>query len=97
LLEHQGSSARLDQRVRLQQIAQTTGGQAFFPSSLKSLDGVYEKVQAEIRAQYLLGYLSTNPKADGTWRKVEIKVVRPGLKDIKLRTRSGYYAPYKKG
>ena len=52
------------------------GGQAFFPGSLKDLDRSYEQVLAEIRAQYQLGYLSTNPAADGRWRKVEVKVKR---------------------
>ena len=32
---------------------------------------------------------------DGRWRKVEIKVTRPGLKDLRLQTRKGYFAPYK--
>lgn len=94
-LEHQSASMRMDQRLKLQRIAEITGGQAFFPSSMKDLDGVYQKVAAEIDAQYTLGYLSTNAKQDGTWRKVEIKVVRPGLKDVKVRTRQGYFAPLK--
>lgn len=94
-LEHQSQTMKMDQRLRLQKIAEITGGQAFFPSSMKDLDGVYQKVAAEIDAQYTLGYLSTNAKQDGTWRKVEIKVVRPGLKDIKVRTRQGYFAPLK--
>jgi len=55
-------------------IAAVVGGQAFFPASVKELDAVYGKVLAEIRAQYTLGYLSTNPATDGAWRKVEIKV-----------------------
>ena len=33
---------------------------------------------------------------DGAWRKVEIRVVRPGLKDVKVRTREGYFAPFAK-
>jgi Ca-activated chloride channel family protein len=94
-LEHQPTSLRMEQRLRLQKIADLTGGQAFFPYSMKDLDGVYQKVAAEIDAQYTLGYLSTNAKQDGTWRKVEIKVVRPGLKDIRIRTRQGYFAPLK--
>ena len=64
VLEHQPSSARGEQQLRLQQIAEATGGQAFFPQSAKELDEVYEKVLAEIRAQYTLGYVSTND-ADG--------------------------------
>jgi Ca-activated chloride channel homolog len=95
-LEHQLPSVRLDQRQRLQRIAEVTGGQAYFPLSVKELDGIYGKVAAEIDAQYAMGYVSTNAKMDGTWRKVEIKVTRPGLKDIKVRTRQGYFAPLKK-
>jgi Ca-activated chloride channel family protein len=93
LLDHTGS-ARHELRMRMQQMVEATGGQAFFPSALKELDAAYEKVLAEIKAQYQLGYGSTNTAQDGAWRKVEIKVRRP---DVKLRTRKGYFAPYKEG
>jgi len=83
---------RMESRLRLQQMAETTGGQAFFPSALKDLDATYGKVLDEIRAQYQLGYASANPATDGQWRKVEVKVKRPGMK---VRTRKGYFAPYK--
>jgi Ca-activated chloride channel family protein len=76
-------------------MAEITGGHAFFPMSTRDLDGVYGKVAAEIDAQYSMGYVSTNTKTDGTWRKVEIRVTRPGLKDVKVRTRQGYFAPLK--
>jgi len=89
-LEHQSASTKNEQRMVLQQIADVTGGQAFFPTSVKELDSVYEKVVAQIRAQYLLGYVSTNDKTDGSWRKVEIKVTR---KDCRVRGRRGYFAP----
>ena len=92
LLEHQPSSVKSDQRMRLQQITDATGGQAFFPFSMKEVDTAYEKILAQIRAQYSLGYLSTNDKADGQWRKVEIKVKRP---DVRIQARKGYFAPYK--
>jgi hypothetical protein len=51
-------------------------------------------VLAEMKAQYHLGYVSTNTVRDGAWRRVEIKVKRP---DIKLRSRRGYFAPYQEG
>jgi Ca-activated chloride channel family protein len=92
-LEHQSASTKNEQRMVLQQIAELTGGQAFFPTAVKDLDGVYEKVVAQIRAQYTLGYLSTNEKTDGAWRKVEVKVAR---KDLRIRSRKGYFAPFKK-
>lgn len=90
LTEHTGSY-RNELRMRLQQMAETTGGQAFFPSRLEDLDESYKKVVAEINAQYHLGYLSTNQTRDGAWRKVEVKVKRP---DLKIRSRKGYFAPY---
>ena len=94
-LEHQPSSTKNEQRMRLTQMAEVTGGQAFFPMAIKELDSVYDKVVAQIRAQYTLGYLSTNDKTDGGWRKVEIKVVRRDGRDLRVRSRKGYFAPYK--
>jgi VWFA-related protein len=76
-------------------MAEVTGGQAFFPVSVKDLDGVYAKIAAEIDAQYSMGYVSTSAKTDGAWRKVEVRVVRPDLKGVKVRTRQGYFAPLK--
>ena len=96
-LEYQSSSARTQQQMQLQRMAMVTGGQAFFPSSVKELDKVYEKIQREIAARYSLGYLSTDTRKDGAWRKVEIKLKRQDLKGAKLRTRSGYFAPYQPG
>jgi Ca-activated chloride channel family protein len=91
LVENSGSE-RMASQQRLRMIAETTGGQAFFPASLKDLDGAYAGVLDEIRAQYQLGYVSANTATDGRWRKVEVKVTRPGLK---VRARKGYFAPYK--
>jgi hypothetical protein len=50
----------------------------------------------QIRAQYSLGYVSTNTATDGSWRKVEIKVRRPDSKDLRVQSRKGYFAPYRK-
>jgi Ca-activated chloride channel family protein len=95
-LDHQSGFGRDRGRAILQAIAATTGGQAFFPTSVKDLDQMYEKVVAEIRAQYTIGYVSTNDRTDGAWRKVEIKSTVKGGRDMVLRARKGYYAPYKK-
>jgi VWFA-related protein len=95
-LEHQSATTKLQQRMILQQIAEVTGGQALFPTAVKELDGVYAKVLAEIRAQYTIGYLSTNEKTDGAWRKVDIKIARKDGRDLRLRSRKGYFGPYKK-
>jgi Ca-activated chloride channel family protein len=91
LVENTGS-LRQELRMRILQMVEATGGQAFFPMALKELDSAYEKVLAEINAQYHLGYVPSNTTQDGQWRKVDIKVKRP---DVKLRARKGYFAPYK--
>jgi Ca-activated chloride channel family protein len=98
VLQHQTQASRGAQRPVLQQIAEATGGQAFFPLSVRNLDSVYDKVLAEIRAQYTVGYVSTNDEADGTWRKVEIEVKRQDgrdYRDLRIRARKGYYAVYR--
>ena len=91
-LEH--SRGRIEERAHLMQIAEATGGQAFFPSTMKDIEASYDKVVAQIRAQYSLAYTSTNAKQDGAWRKVEIRVNRPDLKGSKILARRGYFAPY---
>jgi Ca-activated chloride channel family protein len=93
-LDHQSNSVKTVQRARLAQIAEATGGQAFFPSAMKDIEAAYDKVVAQIRAQYSLGYASTNPKPDGNWRKVEIRVRRPDLRDARVQSRKGYFAPF---
>jgi Ca-activated chloride channel family protein len=89
--DNQGSEATLN-RMRLQQIVDQTGGQLFFPRRSADLDDAYAKVVADVRGQYLLGYEPTHPAADGSWRRVEVKLARPGLK---LRARKGYFARYR--
>jgi Ca-activated chloride channel family protein len=95
MLEHQLESTKSTQRLMMLQMAEATGGQAYFPTSPKQLDEMYDKVLAQIRAQYILGYVSGNPKTDGTWRKVEIRL-RKDDRGLRARTRKGYFAPLKR-
>ncbi len=92
-LEHQSSSVRNNARMEMMRFSALTGGQAFFPTSLKELDAMYERIQREIAARYTLGYTSSDERADGAWRPVEIKLKRPDLKAAKLRTRHGLLRP----
>jgi Ca-activated chloride channel homolog len=91
LVENTGS-ARAQLQMTLRQLTEATGGQAFFPAAMKDVESAYDKVLAEVKGQYHLGYLSTSGTTDGAWRKVEIKVKRP---DLRVRTRKGYFGPYK--
>jgi Ca-activated chloride channel family protein len=94
-LEHQSSSSRMNQRMELMRFATMTGGLALFPTSVKEVDKMYEKIQREISARYSLGYTSTDERMNGAWRDVDIRLKRPDLKGAKLRTRDGYFAAMK--
>lgn len=75
--------------MTLKSLADASGGYAFFPSNLKDLDGVMQRLQRVTAAQYSLAYDSTNRVRDGAWRKIEITTTRKG---VKLRYRTGYFA-----
>lgn len=95
-LEHQPSGTRSEQRMELERFATITGGQAYFPMAGKDLEDVFDRIRKEIAARYSLGYISSDARTDGAWRQVEIKLLRSDLKGVRLRTRAGYFAPYKK-
>jgi Ca-activated chloride channel family protein len=93
-LEHQPASVRTQQRLQLAQLADLTGGQAYFPVSMKEVESMYDRIVAEIDSRYLLGYVSTDRRTDGAWRSVDVRLARPDLRQVKIRTRKGYFAPY---
>ena len=72
-------------------LSQETGGQVHFPNSLSELDLVYARVAEELRTQYTLGYVSSNKRRDGKWRRIVVRV--PERDDLQVRHKIGYYAP----
>jgi Ca-activated chloride channel homolog len=74
----------------LRQLSQETGGRAYFPNQLADLTKVYGQISDELSSQYTLGYVSHNPRHDGTWRRV---VVRVNGQSLATRTKQGYFAP----
>ncbi|MBA3231911.1 MAG: VWA domain-containing protein [Acidobacteria bacterium] len=94
-LEGQSSSSRLTQRQLLGRFSDATGGRAFFPASLREIDKIYDQIRGEIMARYSIGYVSTDERADGAWRDVEIRLTRKDLPGARVRTRGGYFAPYR--
>jgi Ca-activated chloride channel family protein len=93
LLENQSDDLRGEAQLRLRRIAEETGGTAIFPLSMKQIDRAYDRILEEIRGQYSLGYVSSDTRRDGRWHSVRIRMRRPDLKDVRVRTRAGYYAP----
>lgn len=78
------------ERARLQQLADLTGGEAYFTDDLDALDAEYRRVVEDLHRRYVLGYTSTNGTRDGAWRAVELRAVAHPLR---VRSRGGYYAP----
>jgi len=74
----------------LRQLTTDTGGRAFFPADIKSLASVYGQIYDELSSQYTIGYTSKNPRRDGAWRRLVVRVARPNLS---ARTKQGYFAP----
>ena len=87
---------RMMERRRLEEIVGLTGGQCYFPDSVRDLDEIYAQIVDELAARYSLGYVSTDPIADGAWRRVRVKLAetRPELEGARIRARRGYFAPY---
>jgi len=91
--QHEKRMVRHSKKV-LQEIAEATGGLAYFPDNLNEVTPICEQVAKEIRNQYTIGYYPTNTAKDGTFRSVQLKVIPPnGRGKLFLRTRTGYYAP----
>jgi Ca-activated chloride channel homolog len=74
----------------MRQLAQETGGKAFFARAAGELSGIYEQISDELSSQYMVGYTSKNPKRDGAWRRIVVRVLEPGAT---ARTKQGYYGP----
>jgi Ca-activated chloride channel family protein len=74
----------------LRQLAQETGGRAFFAQKIEDLKDVYSQIADELSSQYSMGYASKNPKRDGTFRRLVVQVNRP---NTTARTKRGYYGP----
>lgn len=74
----------------LRQFSQETGGRSFFPNQLADLNTVYGQISEELSSQYIVGYTSRNPKRDGAWRRIIVRVNRPSTA---ARTKLGYFAP----
>jgi Ca-activated chloride channel family protein len=80
-------------RKLVEELAQVSGGRAFFPESLDDLDPIATTVARELRLQYIIGYYPTNSERDGSWRTVRVEVTPDkALGKLATRTRSGYYA-----
>jgi Ca-activated chloride channel family protein len=74
----------------LRQLSQETGGRVFFPTTIAELPKIYEQISEELASQYSMAYSSKNAMRNGAWRRIDVRVNKPGLS---ARSRRGYYGP----
>jgi len=88
-----GGTLDLQGQSILEEIAQVTGGKAFFPRSGAELEDATTRIALELRHQYSIGYVPTSLQRDGRWRKIRVRVNPPrGLTNLTVRAKEGYYA-----
>ena len=78
----------------LRKIAEKTGGRAYFPEHERDLREAFTQIQKDLREQYLVAYSPLNKSRDGSYRKIEIQIVNPALRqqNLKLNYRAGYFS-----
>lgn len=79
-------------RRALREMAEDTGGVAFFPKNLNEVEAITSEIAHDIRNQYTIQYKPTTPQSAGGYRTVKVQAEAPGYKKLQVRTRSGYYA-----
>jgi len=85
-----GSARGLRSKSVLDQMAESTGGQVFTPRTSKDLATIYMRILDELKAQYVLGYVSDDNTRDGKFRRLKVDVTSKGLH---VKHRAGYFAP----
>jgi VWFA-related protein len=89
------ASGGVDAEQSLIDIAEASGGRAYFPEDVEQARTMMERIASDLRQQYTLGYFPTSPHRDGAWRSVRVEVTAPLGFPPKLTTdyRHGYYGP----
>lgn len=72
----------------MSRLANSTGGRAFYPSNISAISGIYEQVARELKSQFLLTYIPTNPSPGLSYRKILLKYREP---DSEVFYRQGYF------
>jgi Ca-activated chloride channel family protein len=74
----------------LEDLANASGGRAFFPYKMKDITHSFASIEDELRSQYAVSYKPSDFDTDGRYHSIEITALK---KDLQVRARRGYYAP----
>jgi len=75
-------------RLRIMQVAEVTGGRVVVPTRLEDVASFFERIARDLDESYSLGYMPANAVAGGKYRRIEVRVRRPGL--VVTQTRDGF-------
>lgn len=91
------STAKLDSSVGnerlLRKLARSTGGELYTPRTEREVVAAFSEIAGKIRQGYTLGYVPTNGAHDGTYRKLIVRALVPGIRPPVVHVRDGYLAP----
>jgi len=91
------STKRLDTSVGnerlLRKLARSTGGELYTPRTERDVVAAFAEIGSKIRQGYTIGYVPTNAAHDGTYRKLIVRALVPGMRAPVVHVRDGYVAP----
>ncbi len=78
----------------LHEMSEATGGRLFVVRDVQDLSDIAQRISEELRNEYVIGYTPTDRRRNGSWRKLNVRLVPPpGLPELTVHNREGYYAP----
>ena len=80
----------------LKKLAEVTGGQFYFPTSLPQIVSACQHIAKDIRNRYTVSYCSSNVRRDGAYRRVSVTATAPDRGKLSIKAREGYFAPVEK-
>lgn len=86
-----GSGLEAKGRAALQQLADGTGGVAYFPATADQVDNLTRGIARDIRSQYMIAYRPTNQNGKPEYQSLQVEAHAPGYSKLTVRTRTGYY------
>jgi Ca-activated chloride channel family protein len=89
---YEGANLRaLAAERRMEQLSAQTGGAVYIPRSVGELNDAFEQIAADLAHQYVLSYYPSGDHPDGRFHSIELRL--KARKDVRIRSRKGYYSP----
>ncbi len=85
----------LQARNALTTFAKYSGGEAYFPRFSGQLPGIYQQIAGQLRQEYSLGFIPTNPARNGKYHKLKVELVAPDGSPLKIVNQKGKVVKYR--